>query len=560
MKKNFVLLLCFILAMGMVSCGDDKLDEAIDTEQGGDDGKDDGDDGDDGEKPEPAKAVSWFVAPNGNDSSNGMIATPLKTISKALLRANPGDTVFLREGVYNEHVTPSKSGTRQKRITIKAYKNEVVKIDGTGLKIEGWGNALVQIKDVNFITVENLHICNVINTAKNADPEGIHITGTSNNIEIRGCEIYNVKNTCTRAGQDVNNGLDDWRSAHAILITGFHTTPVRDILIEKCDIHDIHSGTSETFSLVGNVTNFTIQDNKVHDVENIGIIVAGGENLNPGGDLSVNFARDGVIRRNKIYRCTHQNSTDYWGTDAYGAIGIYICGGARTIVEQNEVWGCDRAIGLVSESNELSTKDCIVRNNFVYNNYRTGIYMGDYIGYTNGGTSGCHIVNNTLYNNNLVGGSLNGNNNSGQINDEKDSEGEIRLTENCTDNVIMNNLIYALSDRDIFIRKYTATGDRNEIGYNFYFSPGQKVQKWFWDGKEYTDFAEWQKASGDKNSVYNVDPQLKNKGVEKPDLHLLSESPVRNVGFIMSGAIIGEYDIDGDKRIGDNKINIGADQ
>ena len=94
MKRIFVLLLCFILAMGMVSCGDDKLDEAIDTEQGGDDGKDDGDDGDDGEKPEPAKAVSWFVAPNGNDSSNGMIATPLKTISKALLRANPGDTVF----------------------------------------------------------------------------------------------------------------------------------------------------------------------------------------------------------------------------------------------------------------------------------------------------------------------------------------------------------------------------------------------------------------------------------------------------------------------------------
>lgn len=33
MKKNFVLLLCFILAMGMVSCGDDKLDEALDTAQ-----------------------------------------------------------------------------------------------------------------------------------------------------------------------------------------------------------------------------------------------------------------------------------------------------------------------------------------------------------------------------------------------------------------------------------------------------------------------------------------------------------------------------------------------
>lgn len=39
MKKNFVLLLCFILAMGMVSCGDDKLDEALDTAQGGDERK-----------------------------------------------------------------------------------------------------------------------------------------------------------------------------------------------------------------------------------------------------------------------------------------------------------------------------------------------------------------------------------------------------------------------------------------------------------------------------------------------------------------------------------------
>ena len=92
MKKKFVLLMCFILAMGMVSCGDDKLDEVIDTEQGGDDGKDDGDDG---KEPEPEKAVSWYVAPNGNDSSNGMIATPLKSVAKALQRANPGKVCIM---------------------------------------------------------------------------------------------------------------------------------------------------------------------------------------------------------------------------------------------------------------------------------------------------------------------------------------------------------------------------------------------------------------------------------------------------------------------------------
>ena len=179
----------------------------------------------------------------------------------------------------------------------------------------------------------------------------------------------------------------------------------------------MHTGTSETLTIAGNVDGFTIQDCEVHDVENIGIIVAGGDNLNAGGNISVNYARNGVVRRNKVYRCSHQVSKDFWegvynNPAAYGAIGIYVCGGASTIIEQNIVWECDRAIGLVSESNVLATKDCIVRNNFVYNNYRTGIYLGDYIGYTVGGTSGCYVVNNTLYHNNLVGGALNGSNNS----------------------------------------------------------------------------------------------------------------------------------------------------
>ena len=89
-------------------------------------------------------------------------------------------------------------------------------------------------------------------------------------------------------------------------------TPIRNLLIEKCEIFEIHSGTSEAFTLAGNVVDFTIQDNEVHDVENIGIIIAGGDNLNPKGDISVNYARNGVVRRNKVYRCTHEKSQDYW--------------------------------------------------------------------------------------------------------------------------------------------------------------------------------------------------------------------------------------------------------
>lgn len=552
---NKKVLLFLFLGFIQLSCGseENKLIDLPNEEHPGNE-----DEGTDKPEPEnPVLAISWYVSPTGNDSNDGTKDRPFQTVGKALQRANPSDTVFLREGEYHEFVYPPTSGKKGKEITIKGYKNEVAKIDGTGLDIKGWGNALLKIQDVSYITVENLHICNAVNTEKNTDSEGVFISGNSNYVTLRGCEIYNIKNTCTRSGQDAGG---DWRSAHAILVGGYDMTPIRGLVVENCDIHDIHSGTSETFSLVGNVTDFKVCNNEVHDVENIGIIVAGGDNLNPSGDVSVNYARDGVVSGNKVYRCSHQNSTEYWGENGYGAIGIYVCGGAGTIIEQNEVWGCDRAIGLVSESDILPTKNCIVRNNLVYNNYRTGIYMGDYIGYTIGGTSGCYILNNTLFNNNQVGGSLDGSNNLEHISDIDDSEGEIRLTSNCTNNTVMNNVIYAVTDRDIFIRKYNKTGSNNKVDYNLYYSPTDTNRKWIWDGVLYTSFEAWQRVSGDEHSLFGEDPKLKKVDRNTPDFHLLSGSPARNAGFFAGLYLNGVCDFEGAARYSGSSISIGAYQ
>lgn len=516
----FLVLLLFV---GLEACGsgdDEKLPNGSNNQEEGKEDKPDEPD-----EPGNAEAVSWYVATTGDDTNSGTIDYPLKSITKALARVQPGDTLFLREGNYHEFVIPTRSGEKGKLITVKSYPGETAKIDGTGLNIKGWSNALIQIKGMQYLTFENLHICNAKDADVNTDPEGIFINGGARDITIKGCKIYNIKSTCL---EDYNNG--NWRSAHAILVGGDKDdTPIRNLTIDNCEIYDMYTGTSESLTIAGNVDGFVIQDCYVHDVENIGIIVAGGDNLNPGGDITVNFARNGVVRRNRVYRCSHQVSTDFWqdklnNPAAYGAIGIYVCGGANTVIEQNIVWGCDRAIGLVSESNLLPTKDCVVRNNFVFNNYRTGIYLGDYIGYTVGGTSGCHVVNNTLFNNNLVGGALNGTNNSANINDWKDSEGEIRLTENCTNNTIMNNLIYAVTDRDIFIRKYTESGSNNKIDYNLYYSPTQLNHKWFWNGVEYTTFNAWKKASGDEHSIYNVNPLLKDVTISTPNLHLSADS------------------------------------
>lgn len=67
-------------------------------------------------------------------------------------------------------------------------------------------------------------------------------------------------------------------------------------------------------------------------------------------------------------------------------------------------------------------------------------------------------------------------------------------------------------------------------------------------------------ASGDKTSVFNVNPLLKDCRIEQPDLHLKPRSPAKKSGIVNSYSINGMYDIDGDNRISKNRINKGADQ
>ncbi|MDP4184611.1 MAG: right-handed parallel beta-helix repeat-containing protein [Bacteroidota bacterium] len=494
-----------------------------------------------GDAPSPNKNSShiYFVATDGSDSNVGSFQSPFKSINKALNNIVPGDTILVRGGSYYDKVTLTKSGTVDKLITIKAYRNEKPIIDGSYMQITGYWDGLITFSKARFITLEGLDICNVTTSTPHVDPEGIVIKDGCNNITIKRCSIYNIQNNTT---------LNDWRSAHAIVVLGnSDTETTKNITIDGCTIHDTKTGTSETLTIAGNVDGFTLSNNKIYDIENIGIIIAGGDNLIPHGNVALNYARNGVISGNELYNNTHLRSPEVWGATSYGAIAIYVCGGANVIIEKNKVHDSDRGIGLVSESNIYPTKNCIVRNNFVYNCWRTGIYMGDYLNYTSQGTNNCYVVNNTLLFNNAVKGAF------GEI------EGEIRLTENCINNVIKNNLIYA-RPVDVFIHKYTTTGSNNDIDYNLYYTTG--TPSWLWNttnGTGNSNLKDWQAASNcDAHSVYGTDPLL--RSITLPDLHIQDSSPAKNSGIFISTDINGTVDIDGNPRTSDNKISKGAHQ
>ena len=78
-----------------------------------------------------APGPKQFVdASRGDDSASGDQAAPWKTLSHALRQLKPGDTLYLRGGIYYEHVALTRSGTAETPITIAAYPGELAIIDG----------------------------------------------------------------------------------------------------------------------------------------------------------------------------------------------------------------------------------------------------------------------------------------------------------------------------------------------------------------------------------------------------------------------------------------------
>ncbi len=81
--------------------------------------------------------ANYYVSTSGNNSNNGSINSPFKTVAKLLSVIQAGDTGYIRTGTYRLAQTTRRSGTKRKPITIQAYKDEKVVLRGTGQKPHG---------------------------------------------------------------------------------------------------------------------------------------------------------------------------------------------------------------------------------------------------------------------------------------------------------------------------------------------------------------------------------------------------------------------------------------
>src|ERR1022692_3304368 len=450
--------------------------------------------------------TTYYVSTRGNDSNPGTIRAPWLTIQHAANIVKPGAIVYVFGGIYHESVNFHTSGTGSAPITFQSYPGQTAVIDGTDVNCCGSSatQGLINMTgSLSYITISGFEIRNYT-TSKAADtPAGVWITGSGAGIQILNNLVHHITTKSEKNG-----------NAFGIAVYGTSKTPVTHLIISGNEVYDNRTGNSETLTLDGNVTNFKVTNNLVHDNDNIGIDAIGYEGVGPVG---YDEAMYGEISGNTVYNIS--GITNPGEGREYDADGLYCDGCAYVTFERNVIIQTDYGIETTSENqvcqsngtewsgpNNTGTaakgtfpcygRYATVRNNIFYNSNACGNSIG---GYDNrrGGSYHDVFVNNNLYNNSTQ---------------PDGATGEFQIqyhSGSAQGNIYENNILYA-GDYNTWIFSYVPfsasyPAPPATLNWNLYnsaagYAEGTSIT---WGNvNSYTSFSNWQTSSGeDANSM-----------------------------------------------------------
>jgi len=515
-----------------------------------------------------------YVSTKGNDSNPGTIGAPWLTIQHAANSVSAGAKVYVFGGVYNESVNFPASGTTSAPITFESYPGQTAVIDGTGVSCctsnpPSSGNdtqGLINIVNQSYLVLAGFEIRDFTTSNPAYTPAGVWITGSGTGIQLLNNLLHNITTSSEENG-----------NAFGIAVYGTSQTPISHLVISGNEVYSLKTGNSESVNVDGNVTNFAITNNLVHDNDNIGIDAIGYEGVGPVGHDEAMY---GEIRGNTIYNISGIHNAGEG--NSYDADGVYCDGCAYVTVEDNLIHNVDYGIEVASEhkicqstGTEYSSSGTIgegsspcngryvtVRNNVVYDSNACGISIG---GYANnvGGSAHVVIVNNTLYNNNTQ-------NQAGEFQIQYHS-GKAQA------NIFENNLVYA-GAQNVWINSFVepstsypappATLNRNLYYSAAGYAEGTSI---FWAGaSSYKSYSAYQSAAGEDANSLNADPLIVNLGSTPPDFDITAKSPAVNAGSTSLScgvgwcnstsphSIYGSTDFIGNPRLNGSNIDIGA--
>jgi hypothetical protein len=477
---------------------------------------------------------SFYVSTTGDDSNPGTQMAPWRTVQHAADTARAGSTVNVRGGIYEELVSIKASGNATDGYVIfRSYPGETAVLDAEHFAPDG-RSAILTIHNKSYVRIEGFEIRNYRTAEHRLTPLGISVRGGGSHIELLKNNVHHIEQTF--------NGRDaPGRGGNGFGIAVYGTdakTPISELVIDGNEVHHLKTGSSESLVVNGNVTNFRITHNVVHDNNNIGIDVIGFESTAP--DPAVDQARDGVVSGNLVYSITSRGNPAYRNDES--SDGIYVDGGTRILIEQNVIHDVDFGIELASEHLNRATSYVTARNNLIYHCHTAGVSIGGYAP-ERGRTEHSTVVNNTLYDNDTSG----------------TGSGEFQMQWNMADNIFENNIVHAGPRCLMTVNKSQVETNQPPvtIDHNLYYcASGSKASTWQESSARVTGFDKYVHSTGNDRHSRFLDPHF----VEATkDFHLRSDSSAIAAGTT-DGVPVGELDLEGSPRVKSGNIDIGCYQ
>lgn len=439
-----------------------------------------------------AQAATYYVSPIGSDSYNGTsLSTPFQTIQRAANVVNPGDTVYVRSGVYREQVKLASSGTLHQRITFQAYADEQPIIDGSK-PVGSWTQYSGQIYQTS-VTV-------------NVDPVVIddtildHVDNIQQMIEGSFYQTGNVLYVwCPGGGSPMSRSVgiikdfDSWNEPGLVIITGSHISfsgfTVRygsgaginctgdSVRVENCNVKFlVFQGIS-----IENGWNCEVKGCIVHDS---GLMNWPRDERLEGWPIALSFfsGGNGKIIANHIFRNHGEGIGTFGGSGNPGtngleitdnisydnwSVNIWIDHGTDVVVDRNlvyvsgnqpspnERWSLPAGILCAEESNYGNPGD--LRDGIITNNIVIGCGLGFGFGKWSDNTSGLKnfiVANNTFVNNVHGGIGVDEGNHNGSVfknNIIYQNEGNLLRVESPADTVFDHNCWFHEKSSRVFI-------------------------------------------------------------------------------------------------------------
>lgn len=490
-------------------------------------------------------SANYFISPSGNNANTGTsTAAPWLTIQYALNHAVAGDVLNVMSGTYTGKLTWNHGGSAGQYIFLQNYNDDIVILDGSTI---GNNQALMYLENKDYIKIDGLRFTNHNGSYQPV----INTFGNCNHIEISNCEFYSTDCNesyailCEGRGDDfkiMNNYMHDLLGSNAVgvLFVGSSTSiPFSNILISGNHVQNIAPAPSEAIALNGNINGFEISNNLVEDVNNIGIVMIGGEDWVNTND-AVNFARNGVCKFNTVI-----NANSIYGGGFAG--GIYVDGGKDIVIENNSVTGSDIGMEIGCENQGFIAENITVRNNIIYKNEKSGLGFGGYDFPATGQVQNCSFTGNTVVDNDLL------NTGFGQL--------WIQYALNCE---VKNNIFYTSTNAWMVNAETIDPTFNIDLNYNdYYYTGGNTNAKFLFDFDYIVGYENYKLATGtDANSI-TANPLLSNLISPDYDFHLLAISPCINAGdpaYDDAGIDADDLDIDLESRLIGSQVDIGSDE